>query len=209
MLPRVVVTKEIEKANLIKALKLEENKLLSYEGLEANISDLRHWIGNGVAIAQNLPGITIVIWNADKLSAECQAVLLKPLEEARENVKLILVVENENFLLPTIVSRCLVEEISNEFIVGNTWWSKVTDAWDNGPAACVSLSDSLSKEDAIVLLEEIIGKFKDSFSGKISKKRLIVLDDALTCLAELKFTNINQKLSVGNFLLTSWKMIKA
>jgi DNA polymerase-3 subunit delta' len=51
---------------------------------------------------------TVVIENADKMTPQAQNALLKTLEEPPSRVLFILVAENAQALLPTVVSRCRV-----------------------------------------------------------------------------------------------------
>lgn len=53
----------------------------------------------------------VVIEDAQKLTIEAQNAFLKTLEEPPENTIIILLVENPDQLLPTIVSRCQIENI--------------------------------------------------------------------------------------------------
>ncbi len=58
------------------------------------------------------PVKTVVIIRADKLTLPAQQALLKTLEEPPAHSQIILLCPNENQLLPTIVSRCLVKRLS-------------------------------------------------------------------------------------------------
>jgi|SRR3990167_2408878 len=57
------------------------------------------------------PVKTVVIARADKLTLPAQQALLKTLEEPPAHSQIILLCSNENQLLPTIVSRCLVSRL--------------------------------------------------------------------------------------------------
>jgi DNA polymerase-3 subunit delta' len=208
MLPKIVIGISQSRPELLKDLSLEENLVINFEGNGAKVDELRSWINTGVGIMASRPKYSLIIWDADKLSPECQAVLLKPMEELAEKMTLILVAENENRLLPTILSRGVCE--SHGTNVGKTgYWDEIRKCWSSGPAACTSFVDGLEKEQAVLVMEEIVIKLKDSFMTEISEKRLLIIDLAITALAELKQTNINHKLSLDNFLLRSWKVIKA
>jgi DNA polymerase-3 subunit delta' len=50
----------------------------------------------------------IVIENAEKMTNDAQDAFLKTLEEPAENTVFILLAENQNLLLPTVISRCQV-----------------------------------------------------------------------------------------------------
>lgn len=194
---------------MIQDLNLAENHIMSFEGDEAKVADLRHWIYSSLNIARSRPELTLLIWDADALSHECQAVLLKPMEELYGEVNLILVVENENKLSPTILSRGVVEYLSSAKEDTVSQWSEVRKCWSSGPSACIALVDKLSKDEATEVVAEVIRKLKLGLSTEVNKKRLKILDMAITCLHELKQTNLNHKLSLDNFLMGSWRMIKS
>ncbi len=182
---------------------------MGFEGAEAKLDDLRAWIYSGINILTTTPKYSMIIWNADKMSPECQAVLLKPMEELGDRMNLILVVENENQLLATILSRGIVEYHNKAFSPAEGCWDEIRKCWSSGPAACIAFVDQLDKEEAVPVMEEIVRKLQASFLSEITSKRLSILDLAINCLAELKQTNINQKLSFDNFLIASWRIIKS
>ncbi len=66
------------------------------------IKELQHWAGLSAQVKKKIA----IIDEADRLTQAAQNALLKILEEPGENVVLILVVQNEKKILPTIISRC-------------------------------------------------------------------------------------------------------
>lgn len=56
-------------------------------------------------------GQSVIISNAQNLTEEAQNALLKTLEEGSGNI--ILLAPNENGLLPTVLSRCFISNLSN------------------------------------------------------------------------------------------------
>ncbi len=209
MLPKIVVSAVSERDSLLMNLNILSKSVMAFEGKGAKTDELRRWVYSSIGAAKQKNDLVIIVWEADLMSLECQAVLLKPLEELEDDLKFLLIVENENRMLPTILSRCMVEYSGKKKEVSNIYWSKVRECWSSGPSACIALSDSLTKEEVDDFMMEIIEKLKTSLSTEVSQKRVQVLDIALTCLAELRQTNVNQKLSVDNFLINSWKLIKA
>lgn len=208
MLPKIAVGVFTDKNELLKNLLLEENLVISFEGEGAKVDELRSWVFSGINILATRPKYSMVIWNADKMSPDCQAVLLKPMEELGEKMGLILVAENENLLLSTILSRGVIEYIKNGSQVSEGSWNEIRKCWSSGPAACIALVDRMEKEKTVMVMEEIIVKLRDSFTSEINRKRLTILNLAITCLSELKQTNVNYKLSLDNFLISSWRIIK-
>lgn len=208
MLPKIVVGKNIARKDLCDLIGVLENKIIGYEGSEAKVDDLRNWILSAVSSANRDNKLQIFIWDADLLSPECQAILLKPLEELGGEIKMYLVVGSEHKMLPTIISRCVVEYLDEGDIEAGVFWNEVRKCWASGPAACIAFSDSLDKDQAKAMVREVIFKMKSSLEVEINEKRLKVIENALNCLAELEGTNINQKLSVDSFLIGSWQLIK-
>lgn len=179
-----------------------------YEGSEGKIDDLRRFINFGVNVSSGVPNTSLLIWDADRLSPECQTVLLKPLEDASDELSLILVTTNENGLLPTVISRCVItNQIGIEGIKTN-YWKKVLECFAKGPALCLALADDTERPEMEKVLEEVIVKLKSGLLEEVNKNRLKILKMAIDCLSKIRFTNVNAKLAFGNFLISSWRVIK-
>jgi len=209
MLPKIIVSNCALRNDLYTVIGIDEKNVMSYEGGEAKIDDLRSWILSAINIARRNNDLHVVIWEADKLSVDCQAILLKPLEELESEINLNLIVESENKLLPTIQSRCAVEYVGERLDVEPKYWNEIRKCWASGPAACIAFSDTLDKDKAKEMIREVIAKMKSSLEAEINEKRLKVIENALICLSDLEGTNVNQKLTVDNFLIGSWKLIKS
>lgn len=208
MLPKIIVVGTYEKETLLSSLGLSIASTMSYEGSEGKIDDLRHFINFGVNVSAGSSGISLVIWDADKLSPECQAVLLKPLEESTTSMCLYLVVRNENGLLATVLSRCVVSNQVTASEVEGVGWKDVLECFTKGPGKCLMLADELEKPEMEKTLEEVIGKLKAGLEIVVNKNRLKILKLAIDCLSQIRFTNVNAKLAFGNFLISSWRLIK-
>lgn len=209
MLPKIAVVVAPSRLELINLIGLSEHYIMGFEGTEAKVADFRSWIYSSINVARVKPELSLVVWDADKLSLECQAVLLKPMEELSEKVNMVLVVENENQLSPTILSRGVIENYLTVTSLTETKWPEIRQCWSSGPSACISFSDQVTKDEAVTTMEEVILKLKTGLTTEVNEKRLAIIDLALTTLGELKQTNINHRLSLDNFLISSWKMIKA
>jgi hypothetical protein len=209
MLPKIIVSGAGEREALLSALGLSVTETLGYEGSEGKIDELRHFINFGINVSSGSSNFNLVIWDADRLSPECQTVLLKPLEEATEKLCLLLVVANENGLLPTILSRCVVSGKLNNSQQKSSYWKSVLDCFAKGPAKCLAFADELEKDGMEKCLEEIIDKLKSGLDVEVNKNRLKILKMAIACLANIRFTNVNAKLAFGNFLISSWRLVKA
>ncbi|KKT40622.1 MAG: hypothetical protein UX47_C0003G0057 [Candidatus Collierbacteria bacterium GW2011_GWA2_46_26] len=209
MLPKIAVGFFDERKKLLTKLSLVESMVMSYEGTTAKLDDLRSWLSSGINIMTSSPKYSIIIWDAEEMSPECQAVLLKPMEELGDQMNLVLAVENENLLLPTILSRGVVIYLNQDSSPVDESWDEIRKCWSSGPSACIAFVDKLEKERAIPVMEEVIRKLQASFLNEITPKRLLILDLAISSLAELKQTNINKKLIMDNFLISSWRIIKS
>lgn len=208
MLPRIVVFKGENRDVLLSELDIDVNNLIVFEGGEAVVKDFRHWINSTVEILKGKNEYTALIWDAHLLSWECQAVLLKPLEEVEDAMQILLVTEDENLLSETILSRCVVERTGQNKKIEEIYWPRVSQCWREGSGACMELSDEVSQEEALVLAEEVIRKMRDSLRKEINPKRVEILKSALVLAEEMKARNLNVKLCLGEFLLMGWQLAK-
>lgn len=208
MIPKVFVWESDNKEELLAKLSLSPETIINVDASEIKVDEFRHWVNESVEIATSRPSYTILIWSADSMSWECQAVLLKPLEELKDDLSFYLVVKNENGLMPTILSRCVVEKhVSKETVKNEGYWEKVMDCWKNGPSKCIELSDTMSKEQAVQMVDELLMKLKDNLITGVSEKRLQVIEEVLKFSQDINQRNINIKLATGDFLLRTWKLI--
>lgn len=208
MLPKIIVTDTKDRQTLLDSIGLSTTQIIGFEGEEGKVESLRHWVNFGMNVVKGSPEMILIVWDADKLSPECQAILLKPLEEVTEKVSFYLMVSNENGLLPTMISRCVVNNMMSGSNNEGKYWKKVMECFAKGPAQGVTLADELTKEEMEEALSEVIIKLKVGLSSGVNKNRLKVLKAAIDCLAKIKFTNVNAKLAFGNFLIGSWKLVK-
>ena len=208
MLPRIVVFKGEDRNVLSSQLKLDENKLIVFEGSEAQVKEFRRWINSTVEILKNRTDFTAVIWDAHHLSWECQAVLLKPLEEMSERMNILLVADDPNLLTETILSRCVIDDMGEDRTEDAVYWPRVVKCFREGPGECMQLSDELNQEEALVLSCEVIKKMRSSLRDEINPKRVEILKRALILAEEMKAKNLNVKLCLGEFLLAGWQLAK-
>ncbi len=209
MLPKIIVVGTYEREALLSSLGLTTAKTLGYEGGEGKIDDLRRFINFGMNVSEGNESMGLIVWDADKLSPECQAVLLKPLESVSDTMYIYLVASNENGLLPTIISRCLIDYHTELETKNNSYWKEILDCFSKGPSRCLALADEMEKTEMEVALEEMINKLKLGLESSVNKNRLKVLKLSIDCLANLKHTNVNAKLAFGNFLISSWRLVKS
>lgn len=209
MLPKIVVSSTLERGIVLKRLGLVSGSVLEYEGQGAKVADLRRFVNFGVNVNMGSERLELVIWDADRLSVDCQSVLLKPLEECSDNFCLYLIVSNENGLLPTIMSRCVSVVLTIDEKTKDSFWKEILECFSIGPSRCLAFADEIDREEMEMALEEVVSKLKNGLLKEVNKNRLIILDLAIDCLAKLRFSNVNAKLAFGDFLISSWKLIKA
>lgn len=113
----------------------------------------------------------IIIYNSDKMTVQAQNALLKTIEEPPKGVYIILLCENIESILPTIVSRCQVHKLKRlsedeilEFISKKN--SKINE---NDAKVIASLSDGIAGRAEMFLSDD---SFKD-----IRNKLLDLIND--------------------------------
>ena len=209
MIPKVIIWQSDDREKLLEKLSVRSEELISVDGEKINVEDFRHWVNESIGIVQSRPNYRLIIWMAESLSWECQAVLLKPLEELGDDLTFYLIVKNESGLMATILSRCTIEKHENDSVVESSgYWEKVLACWKEGPSKCIELSDSMDKESAAKMINELTQKLNKNLTTGVSEKRLHVLDEVLKFSEDIKNRNINIKLCTGDFLLRTWKLIK-
>ncbi len=84
------------------------------------VDDIRTQVVNDISLKPfQGPNKIYIISEADKMTPQAQNALLKTIEEPPEYAILLLLTENEESLLPTIISRCVtlnMKPVSNEVI---------------------------------------------------------------------------------------------
>lgn len=129
-----------------------------------------------------------IIDEAEKMNLAAQNALLKTLEEPPAKTVLILVAQNPDQLLPTVVSRCQNKKFS---LVSNTEIKKILPQdlnnrekilfWSLGcPGLVVKLADN---SDEIDKREETLKELKNLFSQSITEK--MALAENISRLPEL------------------------
>ena len=209
MIPKVIVWQSDNKEELLGKLSITNDEVITLDGSSVTVEDFRFWINNSINTISSRPGYKLMVWWADSLSWECQAVLLKPLEELDDKLTFYLVVRNESMLAETIISRCFVEKYVSESENNDQgYWEKVLNCWRNGPGACVEFSETIDKEKVEVMADELIKKMQSNLITEVNEKRLGILEETLNFSRDLKTKNLNIKLLTGDFLLRTWRLIK-
>lgn len=139
----------------------------------------------------------VIIHDAQKLTIEAQNSLLKILEEPPNNTIIILAAENKELLLPTILSRCKIIELST--------FPKETDPTlaDVGSSigARLKLAQDLAKDknEAILWLENAILALRQQLIG--GKQHIKTIRSFQETYVILKTTNANPRLTLENLFL--------
>lgn len=114
----------------------------------------------------------IIIRNSEKMTYDAQDAFLKTLEEPPENTVFLMLAENHNLLLPTIVSRCQVYQFKPVDNIEMTNFIKAR--YDYGP---------MEVEAAVRQSNGSVGKaldlLKDNKDEKVYSEYIDVLDKAL------------------------------
>lgn len=207
MLPKIVAGFSEERKFFLESRLLEENFVLAIDASETNLVEFREWIVFCQNVVDSEGKYSMVIWNADKLSVECQGVLLKPLEEKKPMTKIYLLVEKEASLLPTILSRCEIETFKSGS-KKEIYWKDLVKGWKNSPGEILDYCERFEVEELGELLNEVIKKVKEELKNEVNKKRLKVVEIALETWQDIYQTNVNKRMALESFLLRSWRAIK-
>lgn len=207
MIPKIIVWEGDERQSLLNSLGINQTEILEIESEGLPVDDLRSFVNKSMETLQSRPSYKLVIWSAELLSWEAQAVLLKPLEEIKENLSAYLIVSTESLLAETIISRCVVEKIEGKRNVEN-YWQKVLSCWKGTPADCLELAESMEKKSALNLCTELIKTLSDSLVKEVNEKRIRLSEETLVLAKDLRIRNINVKLAVADYLLRTQAIIK-
>lgn len=134
------------------------------------------------------PGITL----------EAQNALLKTLEEPPESTLIIVQVLNSDEILPTILSRCKVIEISSKRDEADTSrFNKLLNSKD-GMGERLKLAQDLSKDknEALDFLESLIFDLRKDLILNYKKVKSIQKSHTV-----IKTTNVNLRLALENLFL--------
>lgn len=175
-----------------------------------------------------------VIDNADRMNESAQNALLKTLEEPPKFVVIILIVSNDNLLLPTIKSRCVrikFNSLSNDEIE-KAIGKKTDDELEilNGSLKdyeqlndklekyrqIIDLINNLKTKDLLYVLNnsDILYKNKDEIMNLLNYMNVCLLNNGMLDLIsvvektkqKVKMNN-NYEMTIDNLLIKSWKKI--
>lgn len=150
-----------------------------------------------------------IVHQADTLTLPAQNSLLKTLEESPENRLIILSVTNPNQLLPTIISRCLVIDLtSDEQISVLTSLNPALSEWSGEEGKIIELTDTILKSDPFEYFNQAFLLIHSSLKRNPAPNRFQILHHLTILLEDLK-TNTNPKLSIDQFFFNIGKFLKS
>ena len=140
----------------------------------------------------------IVISNFEMASEEAQNAFLKSLEEPQKNLIYIISAKSDQNILPTIISRSkVIEMTSSRPKVSTDDIKKAQEFLSlNTKKKLLVTSKIKDREQAINFLNNLI------FGGRENKENLLALDEALKAIRALK-ANGNVQLQLTNFVINS------
>lgn len=159
---------------------------------------------------------TVVISEAEKLTIPAQNAFLKTLEEPPENSLIILCSQNEEQLLPTIISRCqLIRlaskpqiELNDSFLTSH--FSLLTSILKAGVGKRLKLIEpyTKSREEATKFCQEMLVVLKKLLSSHPQGVMPLTPRDAIPIIKSLQKTlhlleiNVNVKLALENLVIS-------
>ncbi len=142
-----------------------------------------------------------LISEANSLTTEAQNSLLKTLEEHTDNSIIILEDSYINFLLPTIISRCILEKVEskideNEKIPSNFFEMNVTDKLN-----FIETINKLEKEEIISILNSSLKQLKEGKYQNFKKENTFNINLIAKTCENLEKYNLNTRLALENLAL--------
>ena len=172
------------------------------DGKVIRIEQIREMQSKVVEKPVNLKKKVYIIDNADYMTKEAQNCLLKTLEEPPEYIVIILIVSNENKILPTIKSRCvklsfekikdeeikrvLIEDSKNQNISNN-----ILKLCDGSIGKCLSIEEKLEDYNQ---LDNMFNYINSSLTSFINSAELLYINKE----------NINNYLDYINVILYNY-----
>lgn len=163
-----------------------------------SVDDIRAQVNNDVAIKPySGPYKVYIINEAEKMTIQAQNALLKTLEEPPAYAVILLLVSNQNALLPTIVSRCVslnMKPVSDELI--KDYLMRQLQVPDYKAEVCVAFArGNIGKAKALASSEE----FENVKAEAISLLKYIHDLDLSEMLAAVKKI-VEYKMEINDYL---------
>ncbi len=174
--------------------RLEKAKEIAPNALEFDVSKVEE-IRNLIKMVSE--DFCVIITNAQNLTIAAQNALLKTLEEPPENTAIVLLAEKESQLLPTVVSRCVLNSLGNLSYLSDlsnldmlNWTLEKGFAWAE--------KSRLDRTEAISLVKNLqISGHRELLKNQINQKIL----ERLVLAQKYLEANTNVRLTLENLFL--------
>ena len=153
----------------------------------------------------------IVIVTFDSATAEAQNAMLKMLEESSLDNQFVLLVQNLEFVLPTIRSRCKIIKIydkTKEPNISSTEFDRIADLLCDSPATSLFTLPQLQSKDRSSAVSTLYTLLK-SLRKRVVKndvKALRLSKKIFEILPQLQFSNMNHQLAIDSLICQALKL---
>jgi len=153
----------------------------------------------------------IVIVTFDSATAEAQNAMLKMLEESSLDNQFVLLVQNLEFVLPTIRSRCKIIKIHErkKDLDGSTnEFDSIVDLLCDAPTTSLFTIPQLQSKDRSSAVSTLYTLLKSLRKRVIKKdvKALRLTKKIFEILPQLQFNNMNHQLAIDSLICTALKI---
>lgn len=148
----------------------------------------------------------VILEASNGLTLESQNALLKVLEEPPKNTIIILLVESDESVLPTILSRCKIISLDKDNVQQKDLaeYEKILLSLKNagvGDRLRLAQDKSKDKETALQFVEGLILAAENILQENPNKEFLSAIKLMQKTYTEIKSTNSNLRLAMENLLL--------
>jgi len=152
----------------------------------------------------------IVIETFDSATAEAQNAMLKMLEESSLSNQFVLLVQNLEFVLPTIRSRCKIIKIydkTKEPNISSTEFDRIADLLCDSPATSLFTLPQLQSKDRSSAVSTLYTLLKSLRKRVVKKdaKALKLTKKIFEILPQLQFSNMNHQLAIDALICQALK----
>lgn len=149
----------------------------------------------------------IIIDTANGITIEAQNALLKVLEEPPQNTFILVSTSSKELLLPTIVSRCNIIDVSIIELTNIEEFSNIFTTLKKkgiGERLKIAQEQSKEKDQAVVFIQGLILAAREDLKKNLdnSKENFLILKKLQKGYSIVKNTNANLRLALENILLS-------
>jgi hypothetical protein len=173
-------------SDLLISLHIDEKDVINVEySLSQKIKEVRADVGQIFEMLRVNLHLSCVFRRFDELTDAKQNLFLKPLEECRDETNVFLEVQNINFVLPTIRSRCIEKVTLAKPVTDCIWSDRIIKSWRLGVAEVISVMDEIEEDDILQVVSSLIAKMRGVVEENLSSKRLRIMSELLAMQNEL------------------------